>query len=237
MDTPKLLEADIKARLINYLHEKNRISQSSVIISELTVGSFARRVDLVLASPTELVAYEIKSASDNLTRLQGQIDDYLKYFDKVVVVADSKHIESILQTAPKNVGVWELSEKRFTVKRRGVKAKVTDKSYIASFLTTPEITKLTPTIHRTHDRLKRKELVLKANSIKALRNEVYAYLQRKFSLTSQKTLEKLENGFMLNTSDIEKLSVYIPERRAIKRKKALKSKLWQTWEDELDLSA
>lgn len=237
MNSQKLLEADIKAKLVNHLYKKNRIYSDSVIVSELTIGGFARRVDLVTANSNELIAYEIKSASDNLSRLSGQIDDYLKYFDKVIVVADSKHIDSILKLTPHNVGVWELSNEQFTTKKRGVKVRIADKSALASFLTTSEITKLIPTIYKSYDRISRKEIMLKENSVKKLRKEVYEYLYRKFSINTHKLLRKLDSGSIISPLDIEQLSVYISERRAIEKEKALKSKLWKEWEIELSSEA
>lgn len=237
MKDQKILEADIKAHLINYLNEKHRLSDDSLVISELTVGGFSRRVDLVVATPKELIAYEIKSASDNLNRLSGQTKDYLKYFDKVVIVADSKHASFALKLTPQNVGVWELSQERMIVRRRGVKSKIGDKSALASFLTGTEIAKLTPAGSKSYDRISRKELMIKATSAKKIRAEVYNSLYRKFSTTSRQLMSKLNAKADITAPDIEQLSVYIPERRATEKKKALKSQLWQAWESELSLSA
>lgn len=228
-----MLEADIKAHLVNHLYKKCRLTDDSLVVSELTIGGFSRRVDLVVATPKELIAYEIKSASDNLSRLSGQVNDYLKYFDKVIVVADSTHIDATLQLAPENVGVWELSKEKFIAKRRGIKTTVKDKKALASFLTATEISRLTPTAYKAYDRSKQRELMLRANSAKKLRGEVYEFLYRKFSATSHKLLNKLDTKANVTPIDIEQLSVYIPERRAKEQKKALKSQLWQEWEAEL----
>lgn len=232
MNSPKLLETDIKARLVNHLYKKGFIGDESVVINELTIGSFSRRVDLVVASPNELVAYEIKSGSDNLNRLLGQTIDYYKHFDKVIVVAAPKHITSILQLVPNHIGVWELSDRKVTIKRRGVKSKVTDKLYLTSFLNSYEITKLTPAHYKSLNRQKREESIHKTKSIGEIREEVYRYLNRKFSETSDHLKTKLKNGVFIEANDIEKLSVYIPERRAFEHKKSLKSQLWETWKTE-----
>ncbi|EGQ8000409.1 hypothetical protein D3N24_14960 [Vibrio vulnificus] len=237
MHTPKLLEADIKARLITHLYNKGHLSDDSLVISELTIGGFSRRVDLVVATPNGLTAYEIKSASDNLNRLTGQVEDYLKYFDKVIVVADTKHTPQALKSTDKNVGILEVSGNKFTIRRRGIKSKVSNKSSLISFLTATEISKLATSSFKSSNRARQRNEVLKTISIKRLRTEVYKYLQRKFSLTSKNLLEKLNSDTELSTQDIEELSIYIADRRLQNEKKAQKSQLWSTWEAELSLSA
>ncbi|EIO3983025.1 sce7726 family protein [Vibrio vulnificus] len=234
---PKLLESDIKARLINHLHKKGRLNSDSVVISELTICDFSRRVDLVVADQNGLTAYEVKSASDNLNRLAGQIDDYLKHFDKVIVVADTKHIQSALQTTPNHVGVIEISSNNFIVRRRGLKTKVSNKLSLISFLTTSEISKLLPVNIKAANRIILRDEALKNTSIKRLRAEAYNYLHRKFESTSHQLFEKLDSGNDITAQDIEELSIYIPERRLKEQKKAQKSQLWNDWADELSLTA
>ncbi len=65
----KYFESDIKALLIQFLMEKNILSEDAIIINELTVDKYARRADIVLLKKDELHAYEIKSDADSLTRL------------------------------------------------------------------------------------------------------------------------------------------------------------------------
>lgn len=232
-----MLEVDIKAHLLTHLHRKHLITEDTLIASELTVGGFSRRADLAILSSKDFIAYEIKSASDNLNRLSGQIHDYLKYFDKVIVVVDSKHLKATLQSTPENVGVWELVKKQFIVRRRGVKQKIKDKSALSSFLTSNEIAKLTPVSLEKDDRKSQKKYMLKANTAKDIREVAFKLLHRKFSQTSFHFLQKLNNKVEITNLDIESLSLYIPERRALEKKKALKSKLWEIWEAEQSLIA
>jgi len=231
-----LLESDIKAHLLTHLYNKQLLTQDSLIASELTVGGFSRRADLAIINSREFIAYEIKSAADSLTRLPGQIHDYLKYFDKVIVVVDSKHLQSTLQNTPKNVGVWELSQKRFIVRRRGVKQVIKSKPALASFFTSSEITKLAPIGCKNESRSFQTEVILKVNTVKALREITYKLLHRKFSQTSKQFLKKLSRKIAITHLDIEELSIYIPERRALEKRKALKSQLWKTWEAEQSLT-
>ncbi|MGI2125086.1 sce7726 family protein [Shewanella oncorhynchi] len=232
-----MLEDDIKALLINELSRRGQISSDSLIISELTVGGFSRRVDLVFARPKELIAYEVKSSSDNLNRLSGQIKDYLRYFDKVVVVVDSVHIKNTLKIAPKNVAVWELRDGKFIIKRRGVKTIVKDREILSSFLTSADISKLVPSEYKNFSVLDKRKLVSDRTNFKVLRGLVYELLYRKFSATTSKLMERIDAEKSISSIDIEQLSLYIEERRTIEREKAQKSKLWKIWADELSISA
>ncbi len=118
-----LLENDIKAMLINDMARRGLVCGSDVLINELTLNKFKRRADLVVAGKSGLHAYEIKSEADSLYRLEGQIEDYLKYFDKVTIVTHSRHTPKILETVTKNVEVWELKNTGFKIIRRGKKKK------------------------------------------------------------------------------------------------------------------
>ncbi|CAQ83853.1 MULTISPECIES: sce7726 family protein [Photorhabdus] len=71
-------EDSIKAALIDWLIERNELNDNAVLINELPIANFSRRVDLALANG-KLHAYEIKSDSDSLARLEGQISTYIPY--------------------------------------------------------------------------------------------------------------------------------------------------------------
>lgn len=117
----KMLETDIKSVILNYLRNKGELCHSSTIISELTVNKFSRRVDLAIIEKGKAYAFEIKSAADSLNRLEGQVTEYLNYFDKVIVVADSRHANKILSLVPRNVGVWEIRANKVVILQRGMR--------------------------------------------------------------------------------------------------------------------
>ena len=110
-DSNKILEIDIKAIILEYLIAKSRLNENHSIISEFAVDRNSRRADLVIADDRRLTGFEIKSEADSLCRLTGQTEKYLDYFDKVIVVAAPKHISNIVKTTPKNVAIWEVSNK------------------------------------------------------------------------------------------------------------------------------
>lgn len=71
---------------------------------EVSLMQGKRKADLLIAKNNELIAYEIKSCKDNLTKLNGQISDYLKIFDRVYIVLDTKFEKNIVDI-PNQVGI------------------------------------------------------------------------------------------------------------------------------------
>ncbi|NJI85520.1 sce7726 family protein [Shewanella sp. Iso12] len=137
MNSPVLKEADYKATTINWLFSKGYLEHDAVLINELPVDNFSRRADLVVANG-KLHAFEIKSDADSLTRLEGQIETYITFFDKVTVVCSSKFTSKALSILPSEVEILELSyknnQKYLKIKRRGKVNKVSDCSYFLSFV-------------------------------------------------------------------------------------------------------
>ncbi|MGY4253639.1 hypothetical protein ACVI1L_000707 [Bradyrhizobium sp. USDA 4516] len=68
------------------------------------------KADLVILNGTATV-YEIKSERDSLDRLANQIGNYKKVFAKIYVIAAEGHVQKVLQTVPKDVGVLSLSRR------------------------------------------------------------------------------------------------------------------------------
>lgn len=111
-----LNEGDVKAIIINYFLSNY---DNPLIISELFVGNFIRRVDLAVVIDGKFIAIEIKSERDNLSRLNGQVETYLKYFDKVIVVALGKHSKIVYDKFADKIGLWDILDGRVRILRRG----------------------------------------------------------------------------------------------------------------------
>lgn len=142
MQHNKILEPDIKSLTINHLMDIGMLNQEESIISEFTVGDFSRRVDLALISPTRLFAYEIKSESDSLSRLEGQVEKYLEYFDKVTVITAPKHTKKTLEMTPNNVAVWEIINNKIKIKRKGTIRKNKSKQKLIDMMTVAELSQV-----------------------------------------------------------------------------------------------
>lgn len=112
-------ESAIRIRLIEHLKEVE--GGDAAFISEMFIGDFSRRADLIVANGS-LAAYEIKSAADDVSRLSGQLETYLRLFERVTVVCAATHLERVLSIVPLSVGVWVVAaDGQFeTLRRAGV---------------------------------------------------------------------------------------------------------------------
>ncbi|WP_391530070.1 MmcB family DNA repair protein [Campylobacter lari] len=75
-----------------------------LVSSEVSLMGGKRFIDILTVEGSQVIAYEIKSKKDNLSKLEKQLEDYLKIFDKVYVILDKK-FEKKIENIPKNVGI------------------------------------------------------------------------------------------------------------------------------------
>lgn len=100
------LEAATKAAFLQDLKTRGEISDS-IVISELTVGNYANRADIVLVN-SRLHCFEIKTSRDRLLRLEDQIQSYSDCFDLITVVVATTHLEKIGKSVPDYIGIIEI---------------------------------------------------------------------------------------------------------------------------------
>lgn len=93
-------EKQISCKLIDYLEKVYRFD---FIAREVPFSFGDRRADLVTASKELSVTYgyEIKSDSDTLLRLSGQLEAYRNTFNYVYVVTTQKYLSSV-----RKYGLW-----------------------------------------------------------------------------------------------------------------------------------
>jgi len=141
VDSEKLdsYEGQIRDALVKHLRSVN--DESTAYLTELFVGNFSRRADLVVANGI-LSAYEIKSASDRLDRLAGQLSSYKKHFEGVTVVCAVKHLPQIKRIAPRGVGILTVSERGDISAIRSATRLKPRKDILLSFLPVIELRKL-----------------------------------------------------------------------------------------------
>lgn len=137
-DISKNSENLIKGILLKHLLTKTKDS-SDYAITEFSVANFSRRVDIVLAKKDNLYAFEIKSEFDSLSRLEGQVGEYLKHFDKVTVVVATKHLDAALAKTPDNVAIWEISKSIIKIRRPGKISSIKDKLKFIKMMTLSEL--------------------------------------------------------------------------------------------------
>lgn len=98
-------EKVVKYHLIKqYLNIKDEVSlfEYKIDNSRLDVG----RIN------GQSYAYEIKTKLDSLDRLEKQLEDYSKVFEKIYVILDEKHLEKTKQILPTHCGIIQYAIKR-----------------------------------------------------------------------------------------------------------------------------
>lgn len=93
----------------NFIKQILMSGKNHVTIFELPVGS--SRADLCKING-ESIAYEIKTDLDNFSRLQKQINDYYKIFDKVFIICSESNIEHIINLIPDECGIYSYKQNR-----------------------------------------------------------------------------------------------------------------------------
>jgi hypothetical protein len=124
----KVLRSDYKFEyyIKNLIAEKIFIGRYSLntatLLNEFRVGE--NKADSVILNGCS-TCYEIKSEFDSLSRLSGQLDSYLRLFDKVNVVVGDGHLASVEKIIPENVGILMLSKRNgFTEVRPAIQTSV-----------------------------------------------------------------------------------------------------------------
>jgi len=103
----KLSEDKIKAKVLSELRARSIISKKSVIANEYRVGSSSLRADLAILE-SHFIGVEIKSELDSLRRLASQVQSYLAYFDRVIVVLASRHLKKLNWNILIGAEIWEI---------------------------------------------------------------------------------------------------------------------------------
>lgn len=93
-------DADIR-KILHEVEMKRicALEPSTRVIDELGIFEGKFRIDVAVVNGY-LHGYEIKSAEDNLVRLESQQAAYNKVFDKLTLVADEQHVEEAMKVVP-----------------------------------------------------------------------------------------------------------------------------------------
>lgn len=102
----KTKDIDVRKKLHDFLSFKLINDEESVLIHELGLCQGEARVDIAIVNGS-LMGYEIKSDSDNLERLPGQIEIYNKVMDSVTIVTGKFHTEKVINAVPSWWGIME----------------------------------------------------------------------------------------------------------------------------------
>lgn len=95
-----LYDKDIREPLFDYMEERYGKVR---IIEEKQIGR--SRADIVMVLPEKIAGIEIKSDADTYTRLDRQVRDYDRYFDRNYVVIGSTHALHVAEHIPEYWGI------------------------------------------------------------------------------------------------------------------------------------
>lgn len=95
-----LYDKDIREPLFDYLEEQYGKIR---VIEEKQMGR--SRADIVMVLPGEIAGIEIKSDADTYARLERQVKDYDRFFDRNYVVVGSTHAMHIKEHVPEYWGI------------------------------------------------------------------------------------------------------------------------------------
>ncbi|GGF65846.1 hypothetical protein GCM10011332_19920 [Terasakiella brassicae] len=222
----KAREPEIKAEVLNHLLSEGAVDSESTIFNEFTIDRYSRRVDLAVLSDGQLIAFEIKSSGDTLTRLDGQVDKYLKFFDKVIIVSASKHLRKITEIAPQGVGIWEFSSDKIRVLKKGRSNKVIDKEHLLKLMKVNELRAASKKFRIATEAKDRNQIEyeLKKISPERLRETAFRALAKRFQQSSQLFWERIGQN-EVRPKDLSLLSKYSYHRANSDKK----MKTWTEW--------
>lgn len=162
----KINANNIKTFLIDYLLSNYNIE---LLASEVPYLFGYRRADLVAMMDNNMIAFEIKSELDSLTKLEAQIKDYIDVFNKVYVVLSEKFKNcSVISNLPKKVGILYIDNNhRITLYRKAKEQKILDKERLIYFFKKDDMNKIN-NIDTKLSLRRTREIFLKINSTKKL---------------------------------------------------------------------
>lgn len=133
-----LYDKDIREPLFDFLEERYGKVR---IIEEKRVGR--SRADLMMIRPGLVIGLEIKSDADSYVRLERQVRDYDRYFDRNYIVVGASHAMHVEEHVPDWWGILvaerEEEQLDFFMLREAKKNPKTDWSKKISLLWRPEL--------------------------------------------------------------------------------------------------
>lgn len=115
----------LKCHIIDYLLS----TQPDVIIAnEVMYGSRRKVADLLIINDCQLIAIEVKSKSDNISRLSEQVAEYSKIFDKVYVFVTPEKENGVASLLPSRIGLFVITDNDIRMVKRPLLLYHQDKS-------------------------------------------------------------------------------------------------------------
>lgn len=117
----------IKAKIIDFIIVRN---PEIILGNEVMYGTKRKLVDLLMLDTSNLIGIEIKSSTDDLRRLDKQIEEYSKIFNYTIICSTNKHFSELQKVIPKEVGLMLFTNDKIELKRKPRLKKTLDKKEI-----------------------------------------------------------------------------------------------------------
>lgn len=112
-----LKDSDIRKVLLSELYKRHLEEKDVKIVNELGIIHGRSRIDVAVINGL-IHGYEIKSESDTLLRLPGQIKDYNKVFDRMTIVVQQNYLDQVRTLIPKWWGIILVTRKKNEIRLR-----------------------------------------------------------------------------------------------------------------------
>lgn len=171
----------IKTKVIKWLLAGNLSFDSSKdsIGAEVLFSTNRRSADLLILSQN-FHALEIKGFLDDPRKLEGQLDDYHKTFDKVSVIATPKHLDEVKKIIKPYTGLILFDGETFKVRKSAKQRKRLDKSSLLMFLNKNELNSLLKVKNNNLSTDEVRMLIAKKLSTKDIRKAAYSSLKSRY---------------------------------------------------------
>lgn len=202
-----MYEVEMKAHIINHLIRKGVIKKGDIILNEFTFSATTRRIDLAFLKENLFVGIEIKSAYDSLHRLSGQLDEYLSFFDKVIVFTSSKHERLALNSLSGSEELLiQYPENTIKLRKRGRTIRSSNKRTYINMMRAYDLSKACNK-HKIKPEIRnRKHLEIAAESIPTakLREYFFESIKKRYASNCASFWQKFKNE--VTAKDIALLS-------------------------------
>lgn len=213
-------EKEIKSALLNFLVENGKVMEGGLVFSEMNLAKKVRRLDLGYFDKRNLVAIEIKSEKDSLLRLVGQVGEYAKYFDRVIVAVAPKFVRAASELVQNSIAIWEVSDEKVRIVRRGTLLNDVNKDSYVDLMTRREVSILARKLGISSQALGMYDLKIEVkNRISRLSKlEVKAVLVEgfysRFGMASERFLKQISVEGKVSVSDVALLSPHLAGKKA-----------------------
>lgn len=208
-------EKEIKSMVLNYLLSESGSLEASIFFSEMNLAKKVRRLDLGFVAAGKMVAIEIKSEKDSLARLQGQVAEYCKYFDRVIVVVAPRFVKAAAALVGNEVGVWGVSSEGLKVIRKGRLIKEATKESYVELMTRREVSILARKLGVRSEGVAIYELKMEVKKYLArlAKSEIKCVLldgfAKRFGMASDRFLKKVRSAGVVTELDVSLLSPHL----------------------------